>query len=262
MSQREPRPRSQARSAERVPRYLQVASALGARIRRGEWPVGGQIPTIEALEAQFDVGRITVRQAIDLLAAEGLVTPIQGKGTFVASVPRDERWLQLATDWRRLIDPIRENVPHGLTVRSSTAPQLEPGDGEPAAAYTFLESVQRRRNEPFAIARVHLASHVYARSPDIFAQKPALGALAEMAGLEIGRAHQTLVIAMADIDTARRLEIALNAPVVEARCVVADASGIAIYVGNITYRGDCVRLNIELIGRDPARPDGGTEERE
>ena len=51
------------------------------------------------------------------------------------------------------------------------------------------------------------------------------------------------------METARNLGIALNAPTAEARCVVTDASGMVIYVGEITYPGDCVRLNIELIGQ-------------
>ena len=29
---------------------------------------------------------------------------------------------------------------------------------------------------------------------------------------------------------------------------MTNAEGIVIYIGEITYRGDCVRLNIELIG--------------
>jgi GntR family transcriptional regulator len=43
------------------------------------------------------------------------------------------------------------------------------------------------------------------------------------------------------------LGIALNAPTAEARCIVADKDGTVIYVGEITYPGDYVRLNIELI---------------
>jgi GntR family transcriptional regulator len=41
---------------------------------------------------------------------------------------------------------------------------------------------------------------------------------------------------------------ALNAPTAEARCVVTDKAGVVIYIGEITYPGDCVRLNIQLIG--------------
>jgi GntR family transcriptional regulator len=69
-----------------------------------------------------------------------------------------------------------------------------------------------------------------------------------MADLAISRAHQTLAIGSADIETARILGIALNAPTAEARCVVVDDDGVVIYVGEITYPGDCVRINIELIG--------------
>ena len=40
-----------------------------------------------------------------------------------------------------------------------------------------------------------------------------------------------------------------SAPTAEARCIVTDTDNVVIYVGEITYRGDVVRLNIELIKR-------------
>ena len=54
------------------------------------------------------------------------------------------------------------------------------------------------------------------------------------------------------MEAARHLGIALNAPTAEARCVVTDEKGVIIYIGEITYPGDCVRLNIELIAQDGA----------
>jgi len=92
------------------------------------------------------------------------------------------------------------------------------------------------------------ASHIHARARGQFGKRVALAVLSEMDDLEISRAHQTLAIGAADMETARNLGIALNAPTAEARCVVTDAGGTVIYVGEITYPGDCVRLNIELIG--------------
>ena len=47
----------------RVPRYLQVASVLRRRIRDGHWLVGDKIATLEELEREFSVARVTVRQA-------------------------------------------------------------------------------------------------------------------------------------------------------------------------------------------------------
>src|SRR5437660_9594300 len=93
-------------SQNRVPRYLQVASALRQRLKDGRWAVGDKIATLEELESEFQVARVTVRQAIDMLQTEGLVRSYQGKGTFVMKAPESDRWLQLATDWASLIDPI------------------------------------------------------------------------------------------------------------------------------------------------------------
>jgi GntR family transcriptional regulator len=61
-----------------------------------------------------------------------------------------------------------------------------------------------------------------------------------------------LQIGAADMETARHLGIAINAPTAEARLRHSRCDGFVIYVGQITYPGDCVRLNIELIGSDRA----------
>jgi GntR family transcriptional regulator len=58
-----------------------------------------------------------------------------------------------------------------------------------------------------------------------------------------------MVLGSADVEVAALLQIALNAPTMEARCVVLDDSDTAIYVAEIIYRGDCVKLSINLHGR-------------
>ncbi|MCC6609498.1 MAG: GntR family transcriptional regulator [Burkholderiales bacterium] len=237
-----------ARSAEqRVPRYLQVASTLRRRIREGRWPVGGRITTIQALQREFRVARVTVRQAIELLAREGLLRAHQGKGTFVIGTVANDRWLRLATDWESLIEPIRDNVPHLLRASSPPPPRIGPEDGVPAPAYVYLRSVQTRGKEPYALASVHVAQSLHRKAAKQFAMHPALAVLARLNGRAIARAHQTLSVGAADVETARCLRIALNAPTVEAHCVVTDRAGVAIYVGEIVYRGDVVHLDIELI---------------
>ena len=248
MANRARKPMARQDAASRVPRYLQVASVLRRRIRDGLWAVGDRIATLEELEREFSVARVTVRQAIDLLQGEGLVKSFQGRGTFVTKTIENNRWMQLATDWEGLIAPIRDHVPHMLPSEPAPVPRLEEGDGIPAPAYVFLRSIQKRDGKPYAYARVHIAKQLHARAPKAFSSRVALAVLSEMKGAMISRAHQTVVVGAADIETARRLEIALNAPTAEARCVVTDKAGVVIYVGEITYPGDYVRLNIELIG--------------
>ena len=90
----------------RAPLYLQVASALSRRIEVGEWKPGQQISTLAELEAEYQVARVTVRQAVEVLQDDGLVRCLQGKGTFVADEVADKRWLRLETEWSALVSTI------------------------------------------------------------------------------------------------------------------------------------------------------------
>ena len=167
MATRARTPLDRADADSRVPRYLQVASVLRRRIRDGHWPVGDKIATLEELEREFGVARVTVRQAIDLLQGEGLVKSFQGRGTFVTKAPENDRWIQLATDWESLIAPIRDSVPHFLPAGDEPPPRIEEGDGTPAPAYVFLRSIQKQAGKPYAFARVHVARHIHARAPKL-----------------------------------------------------------------------------------------------
>lgn len=64
-------------------KYRQIADGLRARIERGEWPVGGQMPTLLELAAQYDAAQGTVAKALDVLHDLGLAETMQGMGTFV-----------------------------------------------------------------------------------------------------------------------------------------------------------------------------------
>src|SRR4051794_785037 len=66
-----------------VPRYVQIADLFRQRIARGGWCAGTRVPSNEELMREFDVSRITIRQAVDVLARDGLLEARQGSGTFV-----------------------------------------------------------------------------------------------------------------------------------------------------------------------------------
>jgi DNA-binding GntR family transcriptional regulator len=67
-----------------VPPYQQLAAMLRAQIESGELAPGQQLPSVIKLAEQYDIAVPTVRKAISLLKAEGLVTGVAGYGTFVA----------------------------------------------------------------------------------------------------------------------------------------------------------------------------------
>jgi GntR family transcriptional regulator len=73
-----------------VPRYAQLADVFRQRIVRNLWPPGTRLPTLEALMREFNVARVTVRQAMELLARDGLVMRLRGDDE-VRSVAPDGR---------------------------------------------------------------------------------------------------------------------------------------------------------------------------
>jgi GntR family transcriptional regulator len=64
-------------------RYRQIAEELRARIESGEIRPGGQLPTELELRNHYEASRNTVRDAVKLLATQGLVVTRRGQGMFV-----------------------------------------------------------------------------------------------------------------------------------------------------------------------------------
>src|SRR5688500_16160457 len=84
---------ARAYDRSRIPLYVQVASVIRQRIETGYWQAGQKISTLDELEQEFEVARVTVRQAIELLREEDLLRCQQGRGTFAAEEPPNKRWL-------------------------------------------------------------------------------------------------------------------------------------------------------------------------
>lgn len=232
----------------RVPLYIQVSSVMRQRIDSDQWSFGQKIPTLVELEKEFQVARVTVRQAIEILCEEGLLYCQQGRGTFVADKTSNRHWVKLATDWNVLIASIKENVLKRIKVDNPPAyPVLAEGEGKLAQGYVFIRSLQYKNDQPYGLVNVHLANHIYQRDPKAFAEHPALCVLVELNDIGIQHAHQTMVVDGANLEKADLLKIALGAPTAECRCVVIDDAGVAIYVADITYRSDAIKLHIDLF---------------
>lgn len=73
-------------STVKLKRSEEIARQIVLRIKDGEYMVGQKLPTEPQLSEAYDVGRSTVREAIKILSAEGIVRVRQGSGTFVNSV--------------------------------------------------------------------------------------------------------------------------------------------------------------------------------
>lgn len=69
------------------PRYRQLADRLRASITNGEYQPGDPLPTEMRLCSEHGVSRHTAREALRILADDGLIERRQGAGSIVADVP-------------------------------------------------------------------------------------------------------------------------------------------------------------------------------
>lgn len=68
--------------------YVQLADILRADIQAGRYRPGERLPSEREMHAQHGVARGTVREALNRLKAEGLITVEHGKGAFVRETPQ------------------------------------------------------------------------------------------------------------------------------------------------------------------------------
>jgi DNA-binding GntR family transcriptional regulator len=89
-------------------RWRDVADDLRRRIGAGEFGIGDRLPPIQQLQEHYGVPSLTtIRQAQQLLAAEGLLDRRRGVGVFVAATsapPAAETLLSRLKDARAALD--------------------------------------------------------------------------------------------------------------------------------------------------------------
>ncbi|MFC7306066.1 GntR family transcriptional regulator [Streptomyces monticola] len=66
------------------PPYRKVAAELRRQIRAGRYKPGERVPSSRDLEAEYGIANMTARSALRVLADEGLVYNVTGRGNFVS----------------------------------------------------------------------------------------------------------------------------------------------------------------------------------
>ncbi|MEE8399033.1 MAG: GntR family transcriptional regulator [Desulfobacterales bacterium] len=81
----------------RIPLYLQLYWTLREEILLEELTPGNRVPTITDLHERYGVSQGTVRQSLDLLEQDGLISLKAGSGIFVNKDITTMRWSQISS---------------------------------------------------------------------------------------------------------------------------------------------------------------------
>lgn len=230
-----------------LPLYVRVASVLRERIGTGEWPPGTRIPTIDELREHYRVAEITLRQAIRILTSEGLVLSQRGKGTFVLDrVPSQ-------TD-SALIDTALEQFSELDSSHRIEIVKVEPGVAPPMWSWRFGKPakdyvrITKRHIDasgvPYAFFVMHVESRLYRRLPSGGIRRDKIIRLVRKHGrIRLQSGKERLTIGVAEVTEAEQLRCPAGLPVARIQRVFLDETGVALFFGAITYRGD--RLVLE-----------------
>ncbi|WP_404713778.1 GntR family transcriptional regulator [Sphingomonas sp. MMS24-J13] len=229
-----------------ITRYHQLATVFRRHIETGAWEVGSQIPTVVELAQSYNVARETVRQALGMLADDGLIRRHRAKGTFVTATPRDQVWCQLETNFLGLLQAREGAQIELLSEERKVAISGTVEFGIADQSYRKLRRRHWRQEQPYMLAEVFVSERwVNAIPRSAFTSKTALKLVDDVSGLTITDVEQIMTIGVADMVASDALRIPLNAPVAYIERYAMDADGVIALLARNIYRGDVVRLNIK-----------------
>ena len=228
-----------------VPKYTQLRELLLGLIEENRLSVDAPIPSERELCQQYELSRMTVRQAVDQLVAEGRLYRVPGKGTFVAR-PKIDMSLRLVSFTEDMLE--RGMVPGSreLDRRSILAgAHLARAFGlAPGAEIYLVERLRTADGEPMAIERTHVPATL---APGLLDRRltSLYDVLATDYGIEFDEGEQTIEAAVVDPGDAKLLDVPRGSAVLrmEQRSY---ASGVCGELVESLYRADRYRLHTKL----------------
>jgi GntR family transcriptional regulator len=235
-----------------APLYYQVQHTIAQRINRGEYPPGSQLPSESELSRELGVSRVTLREALRVLAEENLLVKAQGRGTFVAEHARSSRPPRTFTGY---LEDLWDQLDR-VSVKDIDISRI-PLTDEFRAILTLPEDekeairIKRTRyvdNEPYAftinVLPLNLGQHF---SETKLKKTPLVRVLEEDLKIQITGAFETISATTADTEVANALGIAFLSPVMHVRRVLFTIEGNPLQVVDSYYRADKFHYSVHLV---------------
>ncbi|MEO7547919.1 MAG: GntR family transcriptional regulator [Ramlibacter sp.] len=235
-----------------LPKYHRIYLVLREQLHEGRFAAG--LPGELALMQQFSVARVTVRRALEQLAAEGLISREPGRGTRPIARPALDGVAipalrtQLTGLLENLVSMGMRTSVRVLDVETvcATGPvaaalQLDAG----ATAHKAVR-VRSTREGPLS----HITTWVPAGVARPFgrrelSRKPIL-VLLEEAGVKVGRAEQSISARLADAQVAAHLEVSVGSALLAVRRLIYDTDDRPVQCLHGLYRPDRYEYQMQL----------------
>ncbi|MGY6634891.1 MAG: GntR family transcriptional regulator [Alkalilacustris sp.] len=217
-------------------------------ILRGDHAPGDTLPGEVHLAGAHGVSRVTIRRALDALAADGLIARRAGAGTVVLgrSVPPSGIVADFATLMPELV-----RMGQATTARLLSCSYVEP---PPAVAAALGHPAQVQRavrvrmvgQVPFSYLVTHVPADIALHFSEADLATTPLFRLLERSGVQVDHAHQSLSATLAGPEVAEALDVAPGSALMALTRVVQDTRGRGVEHLSALYRPDRFRLEMTL----------------
>ncbi|GAB3994125.1 GntR family transcriptional regulator [Glycomyces albus] len=233
-----------------------IRDVLRTRILEGEYG-DRPLPSETDLAVEFSASRNVVREVLALLRDEGLVTRIQGCGTFVVSAKAEhglDRLRGLAETFHAGHPRVANRVL--LAERVPAVPLVaERLEIEPGAPVVALERIRLLDGEPVSLDASYLPAEV---GEPLLAQdlehRDVFALIESELGLPLGRARVAIESVAADSTVADLLETRVGSPLLFVERLAYSDLGRPVDLEFLRFRGDRISLSTLLVRRPVRNP--------
>ncbi|MBS2966723.1 GntR family transcriptional regulator [Actinocrinis puniceicyclus] len=243
------------------PAYKQIADAIRDAVSSGEIGPGEKVPSEADLIRLFNVAQGTVRNALSLLRAEGLLRAEHGKGVFVRERPPMQR--KASNRFRRshrdagkaayTVDAEALGIKHDVEV-FKVGPDVVPDEiaerlGVPVGSTVLVRSRRYLHGPtPTEIATSYVPWSI-AEGTAMAEENPGPGGIyarIEEAGHRLGKFTEDVTARMPMPDEAKALHLPSGTPVMRVLRTAYDTNGVAVEVCDTVMTADLFVLSYEL----------------
>jgi len=242
-----------------VSMYVRLSRVFRDRIAQGEWPAGSLLPPLPELCREYNVARVTVRQALGLLSARGLIVARRGIGTVVV---HDAATALGHAGLRRAINDPAESNSLSIEVLRRDAVGLIPADlGGHDGGWRHWRKRHRHESVPFVLMDLYVRHDIASLFPKRADTRLKLVQLLRQHH-PVPNLREEVTMTHASPEVSAAMECPLGEALVRMRRWYSDEQGAVVMAGTYLYRADRfvleIRRDLAAVDVSASVRDGGS----
>lgn len=228
-------------------KYLSIYDELKKEIIEGRYAIGDSFPTEPILQERFNVSRITIRHAVQMLVDEGYLQRMHGVGTIVISQKESLQLQDLVSFSKENDDKTVQSTLLSFNSYISANPyvcsKLDLSKGSFVSCHEKLRWVD---GKVIGFQRVYCPTSLSLTKEEVSASNVSLYQVFSEKGYHVTKANETIESVTADSKISEHLKIPKGSPLLYVQRTTSDQVGRLVEFAEFFYRGDRYQYHVEL----------------